>query len=304
MKTRLILLSYISVALLGMDLKISLAQKNTSQGPYQFPTIQMAGKSTAALGVNQHGQIVGTYEATSVSKKGFLKTRKGLVNIDYANGYSTLVTGINQSGRIVGAYIDNWEDYHGFIEENGAFISIESPGSNLNGALSSAAMDINRRGHVVGWFTDSEGMHGFLYDGSVFMDILPEGTTDTDYAACGISERDEIVGWYSDSLGEGFFIHNSSGFNKISPQSIGGYAVEAIAAMDINRRGRVVGYFIDDGGISHGFLYDDGQYTVIDLIGDSPGFVGAALTGINGRGQIVGWATGTDGEMYGFIGKP
>jgi probable HAF family extracellular repeat protein len=55
-------------------------------------------------------------------------------------------------------------------------------------------------------------------------------------------------------------------------------------ASGINDRGQIVGFYIDADGRGHGFLWDKGRFTPIDV----PGAAASTATDINNRGQIVG----------------
>lgn len=55
-------------------------------------------------------------------------------------------------------------------------------------------------------------------------------------------------------------------------------------AFGINARGAVVGTFVDQSFVQHGFLLSKGGFTVIDV----PGAKGTIARGINSRGEIVG----------------
>jgi uncharacterized membrane protein len=46
-----------------------------------------------------------------------------------------------------------------------------------------------------------------------------------------------------------------------------------------------VGFYIDDRGRTHGFVWDDGDFRTIDV----PGATATGAIGINNRGQIVGY---------------
>jgi probable HAF family extracellular repeat protein len=108
-----------------------------------------------------------------------------------------------------------------------------------------------------------------------------------------------------------------------------------------NDRGQIVGLFSDSSGFHHGFLYNDGNFTVFDVSGarftephginDAGQIVGGFLTttvqgfaynsgnitvldisgsvetvanGINGRGQIVGYSEDNTGLFHGFLATP
>ena len=64
-------------------------------------------------------------------------------------------------------------------------------------------------------------------------------------------------------------------------------AAVTTSAYAINNRGQVVGVYADDltPGKTHGFLLDDGDYTIID----APGVPATVPSGINNRGQISGF---------------
>lgn len=59
--------------------------------------------------------------------------------------------------------------------------------------------------------------------------------------------------------------------------------VRRTEALGINHRGEIVGKYVDDRG-SHGFVYDRGRFTSLDV----PGALHTAAVGINAEGQIVG----------------
>ena len=69
----------------------------------------------------------------------------------------------------------------------------------------------------------------------------------------------------------------------------------ATTPLGINGRGQIVGTSLI-GTINHGFLYEDGVFTTIDVPGATRTFVRA----INARGQIVGFFD-DDGGRHGFL---
>lgn len=67
----------------------------------------------------------------------------------------------------------------------------------------------------------------------------------------------------------------------------------------INNSGVVVGTFVDQSGIHHGFKYEGGTYSLIDF----PGSTQTWALGINNLGQIVGSHSlnGPDGPWHSFV---
>jgi probable HAF family extracellular repeat protein len=57
-------------------------------------------------------------------------------------------------------------------------------------------------------------------------------------------------------------------------------------ATAINNAGEVVGYYTNNHGAEHGFIYEDGKFrTITD---PNAGKKGTTIVGINASGQIVG----------------
>jgi hypothetical protein len=68
-------------------------------------------------------------------------------------------------------------------------------------------------------------------------------------------------------------------------------------AVGINDWGQVVGIFVDQSNIVHGFIYDRGRYTQLDY----PGSLYTELNGINNLGQIAGYYLDTAGLPHSFV---
>ena len=151
-------------------------------------TFISAGLSTSASGINDAGQIVGSYTNSvhGLFWHGFLDTAGNITTFDFPGANSTFANGINGSGQIVGSYSNN-TDTHGFLDTGGSFTQIDVPG-----ATSTEASGINDAGQIVGSFTNSTGTHGFLDTGGSFIQIDVPGATSTE--ASGINDAGQIVG--------------------------------------------------------------------------------------------------------------
>jgi probable HAF family extracellular repeat protein len=60
--------------------------------------------------------------------------------------------------------------------------------------------------------------------------------------------------------------------------------INSTAAQGINNMGQIVGSFLDTNNIRHGFLWQAGTFTQIDV----PGAISTEANGINNSSQIVG----------------
>ena len=72
------------------------------------------------------------------------------------------------------------------------------------------------------------------------------------------------------------------------------------SANGINKKGQIVGRYIDSDEKGHGFLYDGGVFSTIDV----PNATLTQANGINKEGQIVGVYADSDEKSHGFLATP
>ena len=78
-----------------------------------------------------------------------------------------------------------------------------------------------------------------------------------------------------------------------------GSSKASAVALGINASGQIVGSYYDAAYIHHGFLYDQGGYTTLDV----PGSTWTQAHAINDSGQIVGSYSDGAGQ-HGFLATP
>jgi probable HAF family extracellular repeat protein len=197
---------------------------------------------TAAHGINNPGQIVGTCIQPSVTL-GFLYSGGSFSPIEFPNATVTNPSGIDSAGRIAGSYAFEDGNLHGFLYVGGSFSTIDVPG-----ATATRALGMDDVGQIVGAFTDSRGEHGFLYLGGSFTTLDAPGAVST--SATGIDNAGEIVGWFTDANSRvRGFRYAGGGYSSLDEP--GG---EPPGALAINGAGQIVGSYFDARGVSHGFL--------------------------------------------------
>jgi probable HAF family extracellular repeat protein len=248
---------------------------------------------TGASGINDAGQIVGTYTEVTLSSHGDIFTRNhGFI---YAGGtYTTrdppgaaftFASGINASGQIVGTY--NNGPYHGFLYSGGTYATLDVPSADNF----TFAEGINGSSQIVGYFANATGRHGFFYNGGNFttLDVSDPSARAGSTTALGINASGQIVGAYIDSGGtsHGFLYSGGTYTTLTDPFAINGdsSSTNGTAALGINDAGQIVGYYYGSGSTQHGFIYSGGRYITID---DPLAAKGTAASGINNLGQIVG----------------
>ena len=146
-----------------------------------------SSRGTFPTGINDNGQIVGTYATgsydTPSAYHGFLysvaskayteidEPNAGTGEFDNNNKEGTIPIAINASGVITGYYVDSAGTNHGFIYTGGNYTSFDVPGAAATGhsGLSSGTVpvSIDAHGDIVGSYTDSNQIkHGFVRSAS------------------------------------------------------------------------------------------------------------------------------------------
>jgi len=189
------------------------------------------GGGTVANGINNSGEIVGSYyDSTGTRISGFLDNGGVFTTITVAANTNTFATGINDNGQIVGYAAGS-----GFLDTGGLFSSIKAPGASFT-----AATGINDNGQIVGYYrTSSGGEYGFLDTGGVFTSISVPGASATKVE--GINDNGQVVGYYytaaNPSVAIGFLLSGSNFTSFVAP----GGGVTGTYAMGINNNGVIVG---------------------------------------------------------------
>jgi probable HAF family extracellular repeat protein len=253
--------------------------------------------TTAHLGTNDRGLIVGSYLVDGATLRGFLRNEWG----DYTtfdavpDAALTAPFDINDRGTVVGSFSRDLVGVHGFLRRpNGEVKDVE-----VAGASATLPTGLNDRGAVVGTYADADGEgHGFLLERGIVTPIDPpdakEGATVGNVQAFDINDRGQIVGFYPDRNGtfHGFLYHVGR-FTRLDPPdatdsarsgSLDGKGFAATAAFGINNRGQVVGQYVDAAGVLHGYMWQRrrGFRTI-----DPPRGGGTVAADINDHGQIV-----------------
>ena len=233
------------------------------------------GYGSAALGINNLGQVVGSAITNLGDQDVFLYSGGSMQDLG-TFGTSLEVTAINDSGQIVGSVVPP----NSSIPLPYAFLY--SGGSTQYIVTGGEACAINNLGQIVGCTQRYGNGSAFLYSGGSTQNL---GTLPTPYdfssGANGINNSGQVVGasYHSSSYGPS----HAFLFNGGSMQDIGTLPAPynySSCAVGINNLGQVVGYSSGYSSGEHVFLYGGGS--MYDLGAGSP-------IGINNHGQIVGY---------------
>ncbi len=271
-----------------------------------------------ASGINNHGQIVGTFNNTAavytdatfttlaaiapgsmgqaINDRGdiagiwngrvFLYAGGTFTDTGYAPGDYPMVTALNDARQATGYASFG----RAFLYTDGAAQAL----SPLPGGTAIGAYGINDRGQAVGQSTTLAGNppaevpHAFLYQDGRLQDLgtLP---AEADSWAFDINERGQVTG----SSGRRPILYSDGMMIDI------GDPAEGIAqGFAINNHAWVVGaadYIADNVVNFHGFLYADGRHLDLNTLLDEEGWFVERAFDINDAGQILGFAC-----RYGF----
>jgi hypothetical protein len=285
-----------SVANLGTTVLAGASGDNNDQGAaYAFTYVSNSGftafivpgsTATNATGVNNHGEIVGTYSASGCGC-GFLDANGTFTTLKYPGADSTSVQKINNSDEIVGTYLAA-SSYYGFTEKGGVYNTLEYPG-----AVQTNAFGLDGLGDVVGGYADANGKgHGYLYGAGVYTTIDDPGASVTQLT--DVNDSGQITGYSCSSRCQSFVYQNGVFAQMSYP-----HAYETIVN-GINNNGDLTGYWTTSGGVAGGFVYFN---STGEFVGFNIGNVGddAEGYGIDDSDKIAGYFR-SGNTTYGFYG--
>lgn len=261
-----------------------------------FPPLAGAGSASEAHGMNQHGDVVGTWwdgKSGRGSQYAFwyadgTNTDLGTIK---SGGYDYAVANaINNAGQIVGQATTSGGGgyiYHAFLYTNGIMTDLDNTGQGW-----SSANAINHDGEIVGEFTTPLGLiHGFIYTNGGFLDLGTLGGTYS--SAKGINDSGVIVGEASDASNNVFaFVYNHGFMTNLG--TLGGTYSAAFA---INDSGVIAGESSVSNGEVHAFIYRDGVMRDLGTFGGT----NSTAQAINNGGEVTGYALTTNEDAHAFL---
>ena len=308
----------------------ALAALSAAAAPEYWPIDlgTLGGTQSAALGLNDAGQVVGWARNAGGSIEAFVWSNGTLTGLGFLPGGTTSVArAINNHGQITGDAYVSPTNYHGFVYSNGLMTSIGTWGS-----AKSRPRAINDRGELAGSSPPTNYPainNAFWWHSNQFVQIQSTMAADRSCDAYGINEDGMICGtmflyssnprWWAyvwrDDNGNGSSEAEETRFlGSLAVDDSGG---EYSQATDVNNLGQAVGWT----GITntifprHAFLVTSTNGTWKDPSGTSHPFnslmsdLGALespdqnsyANAINDRSWIVGTSTTGSGTNQAFL---
>ena len=275
----------ILIALALVSVPMAIGQTFTFRN-LEIPNAQ----STTPYGVNDSGVISGNYTDSSGVVHCFMHSGNTITTITDPNGTGTSCFGINAFGAIVGFYNVLNSFSNGFIYANGVFTDVIVPTATAG----TIAYGINDSGLVVGQFSDSNGTHGFLFNGSTYETLNAPGADVT--IAVGINSNNIITLQSVNSSGVSSWVRIGTHYSQLS---VPGAVTTAVHS--INNLNEIALSWFDSSSLEHGAVLAGGKYDLID----DPAGTGTGIETINDHHAIVGRYLPSGGSQdQGFEGKP
>ncbi len=262
----------------------------------------LGGKSSAASGINNSGEVVGYSETVTGKTHAFLYIGGTLLDLGTFGDSETYAQRIADSGIVLGHLRNAIGRYRPFITIVGSpLFDLSSLDPSLEGPVS-AVSGINNSGQVVSYRhiprDEHSGLHkrAFLYSDHKIIDLGTFG--DADSFATAINDSSQVVGYFSptsDVVYKPYHAFLLSGGTVIHLGNLGG---RITVPVDINNSGQVVGHAQVPSGETHAFLYSGGM--VRDL-GTLPGGIQSFAYGINCCGQVVGASNSAGARLRAFL---
>jgi uncharacterized membrane protein len=156
------------------------------------------------FGINDMGDIVGYYNATTGGWAGFLYKGGIFTSFRAPGETNTFATGVNNIGQIVGYTIPDpsTRQHHGFLYDGTKFITVDVAPATAPGANGTTPYKINNLGAVTGQFQPPAQLPlAFTYfnDGGLVTYEIPSANA-TGFG--GINSNGTVVGSYIDNVGK------------------------------------------------------------------------------------------------------
>ena len=197
-------------------------------------------------GLNNAGQTVGFYQDANEVSHGVVVQDGELTQFDFPGAAETEIFGVSESGLLIGDIFDADGAIHGFVG---------SEQFDVPGAVITYADDMNAAGILVGSYVDADGVyHGYMRhaDGSFTTFDFPGMLSNLEYLFVNAINDAGVIVFRAkefDSLERTYIRIPSGELKELKfPGSV------AAVGRDIDREGRVVGYYDALDGRRYGFI--------------------------------------------------
>jgi hypothetical protein len=209
----------------------------------------------------------------------------------------TIAFGVNNNLTVTGFWLDTNSIENGFV---GPADGSNYTTFNDDPTGGTQPRGINKKGDITG--IDDVGSGNALDyipyertpDGTI-TDVTMDGTA-LNYLVQGINRKGLFTGNYENTSGQ-YIGYTGKNAEYGKALKLKGITTTGVAGRGINDNGDIVGWYLDSGGVQHGFLQPKGGAAV--TVDNTNGTTN--LEGINNKGEASGLYTDTSGNRHGFI---
>jgi hypothetical protein len=222
---------------------------------------------TQPYSVNNFGEMLGcasrSFECndSDVVDSGFVRDSSGNFSRFAISGAINIAAiGLNNAGTVAGFYDDALFVTHGFVRTAaGKIAKFDEPDADLRGGFEGTRpWAINDSGIIVGFYQDVNVIiHGFIRNNAgAFTSFDGPGTGTNLTTPVSINATGSVTGYYSGTGPYYAFVRTPletiKSFSAPGASTQGGYGT---FGMSINASSQIAGYYVDDSGAGHGFLF-------------------------------------------------
>ena len=265
----------VAVAITFMQSPVGLTQPSTTDFYFIADLGTLGGAQSAAAGINEPGQVVGSAVRSDGTTHAFLFDGTAMRDLGTIGGTDSAAADVNRAGQVVGRSLSVLGNTKGFIYSGGVRRSFGTLGGS-----NSAAYGINDYGDVVGsaTTTGNAATRAFLYRNGTMKSLGTLGGTNS--VATSINEGGEITGSSStpgNAATHAFLVRDGT---MIDIGTLG----TSSEGFGINNATEVVGRSQLASGASHAFLYSGGMMADLGTLGGR----NSEAAAINDFSQVVG----------------
>jgi probable HAF family extracellular repeat protein len=205
------------------------------------------GQTSAALAINNNGQVVGELDAGSVWTA-FVQSGQSFTLLGTLGGASSSARGINSEGNVVGYSLIPGSGYHAFLNSSGHMTDL-----GTLGGIWSQANAINDNNQIIGWAYATGGTkHAFLDQDGIMTDLGTLGGVSSE--ANAINNEGQVVGDFEVKYQDYAFLFEDGAMVDLNSLISASSGWDLAVATDINDQGDIVGYGENSAGNTDGFL--------------------------------------------------
>lgn len=280
--------------------------------PFIYQTVDdPSSNKNEVTGINNLSKVVGVYgggqsssmDMSYTSQPPYTKTPG--MNDPGAQG--TFATSLSNTRMDAGYLIvpAGHSGIWGFLRIHAIWTLIADPNEGTGDSEVTELLGINDENQAVGFYENATGTKiptVLNISTEKFTDLQPVGATG-DAEATGINGKGDICGWMDSSQGYISFFDTTGTYYPIWFKG-----ATHTYATSINYSDQIGGYYIDSGGMTHGFVLTGptwgGKSQIWQTIDEPNATGGTWVTGINSHDDISGYYIDSNGTQHGFVASP